>query len=127
VLVCHPQHRFAKQKSAKIQSLDGEKFVNFSKDIPTRKALDKIFKEQRVSVNTVAEFDNVETVKGAVEVDYGVAIVPEDTVRQEVAKKTLVAIKLEGNHHRELGAIYKKGKVLSPALKKFIELLKKSL
>jgi DNA-binding transcriptional LysR family regulator len=127
VLICHPQHRFAKLKVIKLAALDGEKFVNFDKDVPTRKALDKIFKEHRVSVKSVVEFDNVETVKGAVEVDSGVAIVPEDTVRQEVANKTLVAIKVEGNHQRELGAIYKKGKVLSPALKKFIELLRKSL
>lgn len=127
VLVCNPQHSFAKQKSVKLQQLDGQKFVNFEKDIPTRKALDKIFKEQRISVENVAEFDNVETVKGAVEVDYGVAIVPEATVRQEIANKSLVAIKLDGNYQRELGAIYKKGKVLSPALKKFIELLKKSM
>jgi LysR family transcriptional regulator, transcriptional activator of the cysJI operon len=127
VLVCHPQHRLAKQKSLKLQSLNGENFVNFEKDIPTRKALDKIFKSSGVDVKTVAEFDNVETVKGAVEVDTGVAILPEDTIRQEVANQTLVAIKLDGNYQRELGAIYKKGKVLSPALKEFIELLKKSL
>lgn len=127
VLVCHPQHRFAKQKLIKMQALDGQNFVNFEKDIPTRKALDKIFKENGIAVKNVVEFDNVETVKGAVEIDSGVAILPEETVKQEVANKTLAAVKLEGNHHRELGAIYKKGKVLSPAMKQFIELLKKAL
>jgi DNA-binding transcriptional LysR family regulator len=54
----------------------------------------------------------------------GVAIVPEETVLQEVANRTLTAVKLEGNYHRELGVIYKKDKVLSPAMKAFIELLK---
>jgi len=53
--------------------------------------------------------------------------VPEATIRQEFANKTLVSVKIDGNFQRELGAIYKKGKVLSPALKKFIELLKKSM
>jgi DNA-binding transcriptional LysR family regulator len=127
VVVCHPQHKFAKQKVVKMQALDGQNFVNYEKDIPTRKALDKIFKEYGISVKNVVEFDNVETVKGAVEIDTGVAILPEETVKQEIANKTLVAVKLEGNHHRELGAIYKKGKVLSPAMKQFIELLKKAL
>jgi len=127
VLVCHPQHRFAKQKTIKLPAINGEKFVNFEKDIPTRKALDKIFKEHGVEVKNVAEFDNVETVKGAVEIDSGVAILPEDTIRQEVANRTLATVKIDGHYQRELGAIYKKGKVLSPALKQFIELLKTSL
>jgi LysR family transcriptional regulator, transcriptional activator of the cysJI operon len=125
VLVCHPQHPLAKQKMVKLQALDGQKFVNFEKDIPTRKAIDKIFKERGVAVNTVVEFDNVESVKGAVEIDYGVAILPEDTVRQEVANKTLVAVKLDGSYERQRGLIYKKGTVLSPAMKEFIEVLKK--
>ncbi len=127
VLVCHPQHPLAKSKSVKVKALNGQKYVGFEKDIPTRKALDKIFKEQGVTVENVMEFDNVETVKRAVEIDSGIAVLPEATVRQEVADKTLVAIPLEGNYRREIGAIYKKGKVLSPALKQFIELLKKSM
>ena len=38
-----------------------------------------------------------------------------------------VIFRLEGNPMRQIGAIYKKGKVLSPAMRLFIELLKKSL
>ena len=37
------------------------------------------------------EFDNIETVKRAVEIDSGVAIVPQETIRQEVANQTLAA------------------------------------
>jgi DNA-binding transcriptional LysR family regulator len=73
------------------------------------------------------EFDNVETVKRAVEIDSGVAILPEETIRGELANKTLAAVRLDGKFFRELAVIYKKGKVLSPAMKQFIELLKKSL
>jgi DNA-binding transcriptional LysR family regulator len=71
------------------------------------------------------EFDNIETVKRAVEIDSGVAIVPQETIRQEVANQTLAAVRLEdGDYHRTLGIIYKKNKVLSPAIKQFIGLLK---
>jgi len=48
VLICHPQHPFAKQKSIKVKALSGQKFVNFERDIPTRRALDRIFKDHRV-------------------------------------------------------------------------------
>ena len=124
VLICHPQNPLAGLKSIKLKALQGQKVISFERDTPTRKALDKILKDQRVVVEHVREFDNVETLKRTVEIDMGVAIVPEETARQEVANRTLTAVKLEGNYHRELGVIYKKNKVLSPAMKAFIELLK---
>ncbi len=126
-LTTHPQHALAKQKVIKLKALNGVRFINFEKDIPTRKALDRMFKDNGVSVNNVMEFDNVETVKRAVEIDSGVAILPEETIRGELANKTLAAVRLDGKFFRELAVIYKKGKVLSPAMKQFIELLKKSL
>ena len=82
-------------------------------------------REHGVSVNNVMEFDNVETVKRAVEIDAGVSIVPQGTVTQEVTKQTLAAVQLEdGSFYRPLAAIYKKSKVLSPAMKQFLALLK---
>ena len=127
VLACHPQHPLAKQKSIKIKALDGLKFVSFDSDLPTRKTIDRFLKDYGVSVKHVMQFDNIETIKRAVEIDSGVAIVPEETIRQELADHTLAAVRLEGNPMRQLGAIYKKGKVLSPAMRLFIELLKKTL
>ena len=125
VLICHPQHALAKQKSVKLKSLNGQKFVGFERDIPTRRALDKIFKEHGVSVDHVMEFDNIETVKRAVEIDSGLAIVPQETIRQEVNNQTLTAVRLDdGEFFRSLGVIHKKNKVLSPAIKQFIAVLK---
>jgi DNA-binding transcriptional LysR family regulator len=124
VLICHPNHPFAKRKNLKLKALDGQKFVGFERDIPTRKALDRLFKEHRVTVQYVMEFDNVETVKRAVEIDYGVAIVPETTIRQETANQTLAAVHFEeGDFPRPLALIHTRSKVLSPAMKKLIALL----
>jgi DNA-binding transcriptional LysR family regulator len=127
VLACHPQHPLAKLKVVKLKALNGQKFISFEPDIPTRKALDKILKGQGVTVEHVMEFDNIETVKRAVELDCGVAIVPAATIRQEVANQTLAAVPLEGNHFRPLGAIIRKAKVLSPAIKRLIALLKETI
>lgn len=125
VLICNPHHPLAKLKVIKPRTLNEQRFINYEKDIPTRKALDKIFKQEDVAVDTVMELDNVETIKRAVEIDSGVAIVPEATVKQEVQDRTLTAIRLEGNFARQLGVFFKKGKVLSPAMEQFIEVLKK--
>jgi LysR family transcriptional regulator, transcriptional activator of the cysJI operon len=127
VLIAHPQHPFAKQKSIKLKSLSGQKVISFEPDIPTRKALDKILKEHDVEVNHVMEFDNVETVKRAVEIDAGISIVPQGTVTQEIAKQTLIAVIIEdGEFYRPLAAIFKKNKVLSPAMKQFLAILKEA-
>jgi len=128
VLICNPQHALAKSKVVKYKALNGAKLVSFEKDIPTRRAIDKMLKDHGVSVEHVMEFDNVETVKRAVEIDSGVAIVPQETIRQEVVNQTLVAVKLEDPEaYRSLAIIYKKNKVLSPAIKQFIALLKETV
>jgi DNA-binding transcriptional LysR family regulator len=126
VLICHPQNPFAKLKKVTLKALNGQKFISFDADMPTRKALDKILKDHGVKVEHVKQFDNIETLKAVVELDSGLAIVPEETVRQEVAKQILAAVPLEGKYVRELAVIYQKSRVLSPAIKLFIECLKGS-
>jgi DNA-binding transcriptional LysR family regulator len=125
VLICHPQHPLAKGKSVQLSQLAGQKFIAFESDIPTRKAIDKVLKEHNVEVNYVMEFDNIETVKRAVEIDAGVSIVPQGTVLQEISKQTLADLRIEGvDLVRPLAAIYRKSKVLSPAMKQFLATLK---
>jgi DNA-binding transcriptional LysR family regulator len=125
VLICHPQHPLAKNKTVRFKAINGQKFISFEPDIPTRKALDKILKEHSVHVQHVMEFDNIETVKRAVEIGAGIAIVPQRTVLQEVAKQTLAQVTFEdGEFYRPLAALYKKNKVLSPAMKQFLAVLK---
>ena len=125
VLVCHPQHSFAKARAVKLRDLNGQKFIGFEPDIPTRRAIDRILKAQDVTVQHVMEFDNIETVKRAVEIDAGIAIGPRGTITQEVSKQTLAEIKIDDVElFRPLAAIHKKNKVLSPAMKQFIAVLK---
>lgn len=125
VVICHPGHRLAKARSLTLKDLEGEKFVHFETETPTRRAIDQALREAKVSVEPVMEFDNIETVKRAVEIEAGVSIVPQPTILLEASKKALVAIKLEGaDLFRPLAAIYKKGKVLSPAMKQFLAMLK---
>ncbi len=128
VLICHPQHPLARRKSVKVSALNGQKFIHFDQSLPTRKAVDNIFKRLRVRVNQVTTLDNIETLKRAVEIDSGIAIVPEETVAQEVADQTLAAVRLEGaDFSRPLAVVHKRDKSLSPAVNAFIALLKESL
>lgn len=125
VLVAHPDHPLAKRNSIRLADIAGQKFISFASDIPTRKAIDKILRDELIEVQHVMEFDNIETVKRAVEIDAGVAILPHGTVAQEVSKNTLSALSIDGGEfYRPLAAIHKKNRVLSPAMKQFIAILK---
>jgi DNA-binding transcriptional LysR family regulator len=121
VLICAPGHAFTKSKGLKFSHLEGQKFIGFEADIPTRKAIDLELKEHGITIKHVMEFDNIETVKRAVEIGAGVSIVPVGTVAQEVSKNTLVAMPfIDIELNRPIGLIHKKSKVLSPAMKQFI-------
>jgi len=125
VLICHPNHPLARNRTVKLKDINDQKFIAFEPDIPTRRAVDKILKDHGINVHVVMEFDNIETVKRAVEIDAGIAIVPQGTITQEIANRTLVELPFEdGEFYRPLAAIYKKHKVLSPAMRQFIALLK---
>lgn len=125
VLICHPKHSIAKKKKARLSSLDGQMFIGFEPDVPTRQAIDKILKDHGVQVRHVMELNNIETVKRAVEIDAGISMVPQSTVAQEAANQTLAQVEIEdGEFYRPLAAIMKKSKVLSPAIKQFLATLK---
>ena len=123
VLVCSPEHELAAKKRIDIKSLDGQRFIGFERDIPTRKAVDKILRDRGISVQYVMEFDNIETVKQSVEADLGVTIVPRATVLNEVRAGTLRAVNFTESFARPIAIIHRKGKIFSAAARKFIEML----
>ena len=124
VLITHPKHALARKGELELSDLDGQKFIGFDPDIPTRKAVDAIFRENKLEIDPVMEFDNIETVKRAVEIDHGVAIVPFATVLQEIKQGTLATVPLKGEGFtRPLAILHRKGRVLTPAMKKFIDIL----
>ena len=124
VLITHPEHPLAKQAEVSISDQAGQKFIGFDPDIPTRKAIDQIFRENRLELDPVMEFDNIETVKRAVEIDHGIAIVPQATVVQEARQGTLVVLQFAGMEFvRPLAILHRKGRVLTPAMRKFVETL----
>jgi len=124
VLVCAPDHRLARRRRVSLTRLEGEEFVAFDRDIPTRKTIDRILKAHKVAVNTVMEFDNIETLKRSVEVGSGLSILPETTVANEVKNKLLVKLDFaEGPFTRTVGIVHRRGRVLSAAARAFVELL----
>lgn len=125
VVICAPSHPLAKERAIHLKDLSAHKLVSFESDNPTRRATDFFLREAKLDLEPSLEFDNIETMKRAVEIDAGVALVPSATVVQEVALGTLVALDIKGKPLvRPLGVLIRKGRPLTPAMKHFIATLK---
>lgn len=121
VLICHPNHPLAKRRSVKLADLNGERLISFEPDLPTRKVIDRHLRDENVQIEHSMEFDNIETVKRAVEIESGVSIVPRNTVQQEVQTGVLRAITIASPRMvRPLGVITRRGRARSPAHKAFV-------
>jgi DNA-binding transcriptional LysR family regulator len=124
VMVCAPGHRLARRRPVNLAQLRGEDFIAFERDIPTRRTIDRLLKRHGVAVNTVMEFDNIETIKRAVEVGSGLSILPDITVANEAASGVLVARDfVEGPFTRTIGIIHRRGRVLGAAAREFLRLI----
>ena len=125
VLVCAPGHAFAGRETIQLSALDGQAMVSFDPDLVIRHEIDRVFAARGVEPNVVMEFDNIETIKRAIEIDAGVALLPEPTVLREVAAGTLASVRIDDEELvRPLGIIHARGKPLAPTVRRFIELLR---
>jgi DNA-binding transcriptional LysR family regulator len=125
LLVVYPSHRFAGRESVEPAELAEERFVSFDEDLTIRKALDRFLRERGVAVQPVLQFDNIQMIKEAVAIGSGISILPDQTVKEEVAQNRLVAVPIRGAEIlRPLGIIYRRGKKLSPTAEQFLGFLR---
>ncbi|MBI3865730.1 MAG: LysR family transcriptional regulator [Planctomycetia bacterium] len=124
VLVVPPAHPLAGRDTVSISQVDGEDYIGFTQELTIRREIDRQLKRARVTVHVVHEFDNIETIKRAIEIGSGVALLPKPTVWQEIANGTLAAVDIDDvDLVRPLGIVHKRHKQLTTVVQKFIELL----
>lgn len=125
VVICPPGHALAKKKTLELKAIDGQRFISFEPDLPTRKAIDGMFQHAGITVKEVVEFDNIETVKRGVLIENAISIVPGESVRSEVEGGTLVRIPIDGKFiWRPLGIVRRRTKAITPAMREMIQILK---
>jgi DNA-binding transcriptional LysR family regulator len=125
VLVLPPGHALASKGKATLNSVAGLPFIGFDREAPTRKGIDKLFRDKGIELNVTMEMDNVETIKRAIELGLGVAVLPSQTVKQELAAGSLVAKQFsETGFTRPIGILVRKGKYLSRASQAVLDAFK---
>jgi LysR family transcriptional regulator, transcriptional activator of the cysJI operon len=124
VLVCSPEHPLARESVVDMEKLGLHKFIAFELSVPTRELIDQLLAQYNIVLRPVMEFDNIETVKRAVEINSGISILPRTAISQEMANGTLKAISFaDANFVRPTGIIVRKHKVLSKSARYLLELL----
>jgi DNA-binding transcriptional LysR family regulator len=126
VLVVAPTHPLAHRSRVALKELHGHKMIGFDHALTIRHEIDRVLGLHRVEVRVEMEFDNIETIKRAIEIDAGIGLLPEPTVLREVQTGTLVAVPLDTDELvRPLGIIHRRGKELSSTAQRFIEMLQR--
>lgn len=125
VLVCSPEHPMANLGSVRLAGLQGVELVSFDRELRIRVELDRAFNTYRIEPIVVMEFDNIETIKRAVEINAGVSVLPEPSIRREIELGTLVGIPFEDiKLTRPIGMITRRGKELGRSTRIFITMLR---
>ena len=123
-IVVPPNHPLATKSRVSLTALAGLPFIAFDREAPTRKAVDKLLRDKGVEVQPIMEMDNVETIKRAVEMGLGVAILPVATVAHEVSQGMLVCRPARRVATRPIGLLIRKGKYLDRASVAVLEAFK---
>ena len=124
VVACASSHALAGNTKISIEQLDGLGMVSFDDDLRIRREIDRTLLAHQVTVKTMMEFDNIETLKRAVEINVGFSLLPEPTIAREVQTGTLVAIPLTGVELvRPVGILHRCGVDLGATTRRFIQFL----
>ncbi len=114
MVVLPPGHALASKAKVTMAAVAALPFIAFDREAPSRKGIDRLFREKGFELHPTMEMDNVETIKRAVELGLGVSVLPMPTVQHELATGTLVAKPfVEGAYTRPIGILVRKGKYLA--------------
>jgi DNA-binding transcriptional LysR family regulator len=125
VVACHPQHRFAGKPKLPVARLGGEQFIAFERGLAIRREIDRYLRRHEVIVDVAMEFDNVESIKHAVEIGAGISILPAPTLQDKILAGTLAFARLDpGELVRPLAIIHRHSKPLNLLEQRFVTLLR---
>ena len=123
VAIASPRHKLSRQKVVSAYALAGEKLILGERGGNTRRLIDQFFAHAGVTPKVAMELSRLAAIKRMVEEEMGVGIVPLQSVRDEVAKGTLVRWWIEGAQiNWQLGLARLVGGYESPIHKTFLQL-----
>lgn len=126
-----PTHPLAGQSAVRADALAGQPMVMPQPGLRVRDEVDRWLASHRVTAEVAVVFDNLESVKRAIEVGEGIGLLPAPTFATETLAGTLVRIDLIDDKDRPepfvrpLGVLHRRGEDLSTSAEHFMTLLKR--
>lgn len=121
--VINPEHRFARARNITAEELAAEPLILGEKGGNTRRLIDLFFEKSGLKPQIVMELQRTEAIIKMVELGFGATILPQASVRTDVARGRLRAVAVrELNLRWEFGVAYLKSDYLSPALASLVKL-----
>jgi DNA-binding transcriptional LysR family regulator len=94
VLVCYPQHRFARRGAVDLAEVGRERLVMFDRTSSYYEITQAAFLAAGVTLRGLMELDNIEAAKKMVEEGLGVALLPRVSVAREIGAGLLAEIEV---------------------------------
>jgi DNA-binding transcriptional LysR family regulator len=122
IFVVPPSHPLATARQVSIRQLGAESFVAHNVVSPYREKVIQAFKRHKTPLHMDIELPTLQAIKRFVAMGNGVALVPEISVENELARGELIRIPVrELRLHRKLRLIYRKSASLSHAARAFLK------
>jgi DNA-binding transcriptional LysR family regulator len=123
VLICAPEHPLHARSSVTLQELGEYPLLLLDQSSRSRNALDQVLADAGVIPKSVMELGSIEVIKRYVEIDLGISIVPDFTVKAEVQSGRLCTVPVDHLPDSLVGVIQRCNGYLSPAAQTFLGLL----
>lgn len=122
--VVPPTHPLATASNVSIRQLGAETFVAHNVPSPYRAKVLQAFARHKTPLHMEVEMPTIESIKKFVAMGNGVALVPELTVKDEIARGDLVRVPVsELNFERRLRIVYRRHATLSHAAQAFLKVV----
>ena len=122
IFVVPPSHPLARVQQVSIRQLGAESFVAHIVSSPYREKVIQAFKRHKTPLHMDIELPTLQAIKRFVAMGNGVALLPEISVENELARGELVRIAVrELRLHRKLRLVYRKSASLSHAARAFLK------
>jgi DNA-binding transcriptional LysR family regulator len=125
VLLVHPDHPLAGRSKVTLAEFGQQTVVAHSDPSPARERVLRVSEVRHAPINIQIALPSLEAIKRAVELRMGVALLPRRCALTEIARGTLVAVRVpEVRLPRQVRLVYRRRGELSHAATAFLEMVR---
>lgn len=128
LLIASPEHPLSMENDITLNTLSGETLLLTEQGCGYRGMFERKLLAEGIVPANYMEFDSIEAIKNCVQVNLGIAVLPEVAIARELREESLVSLNwTEENFTVHTQMLWHQNKWVSPALHNFIDLCQSRL